>query len=387
MKKRHRLYHLLIAIALALLGVGILPPTSVLAVEPAQSGLDITPGVYVFPYQGAGDTSGGYTFSVQNTSDTYTVTMAASSFIGDGGDHFVIQTDGCAGVTLQPQQSCTVQVAFTPKSPGAKGTTLYVNGSIPDGPMVWDLAQLYGLGVTIVEVTMVGSNMVGEVGDPITTGVGEVYFEKPLFDLGGPLPLAFTLHYASWMRTGKLGRHNDPFGGDFSHNYHYALVQGEGDAVAVQYGPGDRIMFEKSGGQWRAVDEEVPYQLEEDDVGAGYYYLLDPIEERVYTFEKNALQDFAILVRVEDRHGNTLTLANDDTGHVVRIEDGLGRSLDFDYDVPLPWQPDPYLVQVTDQAGRSVQFDYEQVDLYNVQLVAMTDTMGQATALDRKSVV
>lgn len=74
----------------------------------------------------------------------------------------------------------------------------------------------------------------GDVGDPVSTSIGEYYFGMPLLDLGGPLPVRFALYYAANLDKSP-GAHNDPFGGDnFSHNYYLALKR-TSDATAVGF--------------------------------------------------------------------------------------------------------------------------------------------------------
>ncbi len=215
----------------------------------------------------------------------------------------------------------------------------------------------------------------GYLDDPVSTSVGEYYLDKPLLDLGGPLPIQFTLYYVS--RIEKVpGIHNDPFGGDaFTHNYHISLWREDDTTVAVLYTGGNLVVFQKNG-EWQVLNEEVIYQLEEDD---GYYYMMDPILERVYTFEKAtvAFQDVGVLTRIEDRNGNALVLTNDvQEFHALltRVEDGLGRSLDFlgDY---------PHLASVTDHAGRTIQFEYDVFtgEVQAVHLKSVTDALGMKT--------
>lgn len=225
---------------------------------------------------------------------------------------------------------------------------------------------------------------IGTTGDPTSTSVGEYYFAKSLLDLGGPLPLRFTLYYGSyldkWLATGA-----DAFVDcSFTHNYQLTLRVTSDNALGIFYAQGDLLWFSRVDGAWRIVFDEINYQLRED---AGYYYLLDPMENLVYTFAKASLESgdrVGLLVRIEDRNGNALTFTNDPaTNLLTRVTDGLGRSLDFAYANPPGWTDNPHLVRVTDQASRTVRFQYGQVAGFpNYALTVMTDTLGLRTTFE-----
>ena len=111
--------------------------------------------------------------------------------------------------------------------------------------------HLYANALPAKETTVAGARMAGQVGDPVSTSVGEYSFDKTLFELGGPLPLEFTLSYASRMHVGKLGTTGDLFGPNWSHNYDLRLMRLGQSEIVVQYGPGDQIKFRDTGGQWQ----------------------------------------------------------------------------------------------------------------------------------------
>ncbi len=138
------------------------------------------------------------------------------------------------------------------------------------------------------DTTAGGAPFAGSVGCPVSTSIGEYYFTKPLMNLGGPLPVEFSLYYASRIQK-WMGSYNDPFGGDgFTHNYHVALrrLPGTPDTIWVLTREGNTIFFHQSGATWKIESEEVIYQLQETE---GYYYLMDPVWERVYTFQKTTV--------------------------------------------------------------------------------------------------
>jgi len=223
----------------------------------------------------------------------------------------------------------------------------------------------------------------GVVGEPISTSVGEYYFNKPLLNLGGPMPVFFQLYYASWLAKGA-GLHNDPFGGDgFTHNYHISLWKQSDTTLSIFYGRGNILNFEKNG-SWNMVNEEVIYQLDEDDE---YYYMMDPIRALVYTFKKETAmfgRQVGVLVRMEDRNGNALTLTNSTDGIywlLTRVEDGLGRFLDFTYINPSQTWTYPHLSTITDGNGRSIQFSYHiDLDQFTIHLGEFTDFREQTTS-------
>jgi len=270
------------------------------------------------------------------------------------------------------------------KHPAASGAQPFGTNRKPtDRRTPWNNFILGG-GVSGQSPSRGNSPYSGLVSDPITSSVGEYHFRMPLLNLGGPLPLHFTLYYAS--RLSKwAGYHNDPFGDDdFTHNYHISLWRLDETTAVVLYTEGNLITFEKGSG-WHVINEEVVYQLKEDD---DHYYMMDPIRELVYTFDKaTALwgtRQVGLLTRIEDRNGNALTLTNEADGgfyRLTRIEDGLGRSLDFAYENPTPTWHWPHLASVTDQVGRTIRFDYQVFmdPVWAIDLVTVTDAMGYIT--------
>lgn len=253
------------------------------------------------------------------------------------------------------------------------------------------ITLVFGLILAVMPVhagdseTAGNSPYAGTVGCPVSTSVGEYYFSKSLLDLGGPLPLRFVLYYGSWLEK-WLGDSADPFKNDaFTHNYHISLKRIGENSLGIFYTQGNLLWFSKEGGAWHIAMDEVNYQLQED---AGYYYLLDPIEQQVYTFAKASLCTFGsggLLVRIEDRNGNALTFTNDAASCLpTRVVDGLGRSLDFTYADPPGRVNDPHLVRVTDHGNRNIHFQYGLLPGQPgfIPLTAMTDTLGLRTTFD-----
>jgi hypothetical protein len=226
----------------------------------------------------------------------------------------------------------------------------------------------------------------GTVGDPISTSLGEYAFQMPLLNLGGPLPLYFTLDYASAMNKKPAFDWSffDFFDGDhFTHNFNAELVQVDDTHLRVLLPYGNVIDFEKTNSGWQVKGEEIPYQLRESDKRV---FLLDPLADRIYTFDKfrdytgnGIFTNFGKLTRVEDRNGNThtITLKRDS----MRIEDGLGRALVFTLADPNEKWSWRHLTQVADQSGRTIQFGYQtnMEGVWTTHLTRVTDALGATT--------
>ena len=126
-----------------------------------------------------------------------------------------------------------------------------------------------------------------EVGEPINAATGEYFFTMNPFDLGGTLPVSFSLFYGSQMdakrfsdglpsvfagtHTGGVTRHTD-------------LTPQE---AFVDTGAGKEYGFRKNGAAWETFSlEGVRCRLEET---GGFFYLLQPEDELVYTYEKESV--------------------------------------------------------------------------------------------------
>jgi len=247
-----------------------------------------------------------------------------------------------------------------------------------------------------------------DVGDPVTANAGAYHFELLLLDLGGPLPLRYVLDYRS-DRSDEINITG--MDGPFGSRLNRWLVRQQWFpgpvTVAVNLGGGETPVFTPAperAGEW-VLDAASPvrYQLLEtgETYDDGYFYLLDPILEWVFIFEKAAIPGWcgsdtscsSRLVAVVDRNGNThtWTYTAADSFRPARVSDGLGRWLDFTYDGR------KRLISVVDQAGRFVVFtpEAEAADCptWNNRLQSVlrsvTDAHGQVTtflyACDRGS--
>lgn len=212
-------------------------------------------------------------------------------------------------------------------------------------------------------------------GDPLAVNSGAYHFTKPLLDLGGPMDLHFSLTYRS-----DFTRHTPVSPEDLGpwarfwwspkYTAHFSNF-GDEQAWTVQTANGNSVGFEKRGDEWVLVGptdywgnvdtgSAIRYRLKET---GDYLYFMDPMAERVYIFEKLtpewAFDELGRITDILDRNGNQLTYTYSEADHnnPARIEDGLGRSLDFTYENL--GTPEERLSRVTDQAGRQVSFDFE----------------------------
>jgi PKD repeat protein len=78
-------------------------------------------------------TSSAHTFTVRNTGSADLV-IGAISITGSNLTEFVKSADVCAGQTLAPSASCTVNVSFAPVSNGAKAVNLSIASNDPAAP-------------------------------------------------------------------------------------------------------------------------------------------------------------------------------------------------------------------------------------------------------------
>ncbi len=203
----------------------------------------------------------------------------------------------------------------------------------------------------------------GTAGDPVNTGTGEHYFEIPVFDLGGPLPLVFSLYYGSLSYTNTEIRNAfDPsMGYNWLHNFNIALVKSSASEVHILYDKGRIIRFVKTS-EWTLKDkEDTPCQLK--DNGSAYYFM-DPSKDLVYKFDTDGR-----LVQITSRNSNSLTFTY--SGNVLSgVSDGLGRSLIFTYEAG-------HLTKVCDGNSRCVLMEYA-----SNRMTGFTDVLGNKTVYE-----
>jgi RHS repeat-associated protein len=248
-----------------------------------------------------------------------------------------------------------------------------------------------------------GSSYSLTTADPVSAANGAYSFDLPLFNLGGPMGLHFGLVYNQAINNLKT----NPFGRDFSSGYFWwmpftaGVGGGARDTAFFPYlEDGLNVAFSKpntASTTWTLYDSTasypdiaspVRYQLKETPT---FLYLLDPIRDRVYIFDRISCQwdtpSGKALRYVLDRNDNRLTYYPTDTSggvyyncQVTKIEDGLGRELNFTYtNIPAPGGK-PRLTGVNDGKGRSITLTYDEIaaDQNNLKtLRSIADPMNQ----------
>ena len=245
-------------------------------------------------------------------------------------------------------------------------------------------------------------------GDPISMASGAYYFSKTLLSLGGPMDLRFELvHRSDMLRFSQ-------FLPEMFWSWPFAEARLGEIIDATDYGTvylpnGDNVGFKKdASGNWVLTDPTIEFEwitlvdnrpqtkyvLKET---TNYAYLMDPIHERVYIFEKfltwsDGTRNYRI-VRILDRNGNQLIYTHQSgafdinmnpikENRVIKIEDALGRSLNFTYGSVGHWN---YLQTITDQTGqRQVDLTYDagEGDGGDATIFWIDDPMGQRTTFE-----
>jgi RHS repeat-associated protein len=251
-----------------------------------------------------------------------------------------------------------------------------VEQTLPLIPIVGDVGQLARLAENSVNGPITD-------GDPVATAVGEYTLTIVDLNLGGPLPLGFSRYFGSFVgiaaqvEGGFYGQFDSPMGANWAHNFLILLKKFDRDNVGVYYYQGKYVLFRKTGTTWTMVQPSqgftykgTPYQLIEQGTKLK---MMDPKTHLIYTFDTQGLGNGAVrgVETIQDRNGNTHRLTYNRDSSLQRVEDGLGRSLDFTY---ITSASRPRISRVTDHAGRFIQFGYS-----NAQQASFTDARGKVT--------
>jgi RHS repeat-associated protein len=216
------------------------------------------------------------------------------------------------------------------------------------------------------------------LGDPVNASNGALRFDLPLlnsaFNSGGPMDLHFSVLYGSDFGN---WRGNAFFAGQAQTYWWSPWCAAYLGAQMYQFWLEDfrKVAFDPTTGEIEEGNQKSPvrYKMEARD---DHVYLMDPVRERVYIFEKSSDNILYIL----DRKGNRLRYSY--TGNILtKLDDTLGRELNFTYTT---FDGDRVLTQVTDQGGRDVFINYEQNAPDNdgrLTLRSVTDASGQQTVL------
>jgi len=217
-----------------------------------------------------------------------------------------------------------------------------------------------------------------DVGDPISAANGAYHFSIPLLNPGGPINLNFILNYdrASFSNSYDVKA------------YFWGLLYGD-DVNMIYFGNGDTVNFVKNTEGLLVLHEETAYPDNGVPVRyafketADYVYMMNPVEEKIFIFEKKKCNDMAqnsVLRYISDRNGNRLSYTYDSSSplcSLTRIEDGLGRSLDFASQII---DGSTTINTVKDQIGRTATLTYKN------GLSSVSDPMGQTYTFNYKAI-
>lgn len=228
-----------------------------------------------------------------------------------------------------------------------------------------------------------------QVHDPIAANSGSYHFWIPLLDLGGVIPLSVALSYdlagTGGGDTGFFHSFNTTL--SFNSSLNWVIVNTENTGSVYVFTPSD--------GNWVLGSASRRYVLKETNYGTttGYYYLLDPVTERVFIFTKFGNRN-GRLIYILDRNGNRLTY--DYTGNVNNpssIFEGDGsngkRRLRITETVidgirHLNSVTERVYENGTEKDGRSVSYQYGTCGGTGTQILCgVTDAAGGQTQFDR----
>ena len=113
-------------------------------------GLSTAPSSLDFGDQLVGTRGPTQSTAVASTGDK-PLAIGAVGLTGASTGDFAVTSDDCSGVTLTAQQSCTVHLAFEPRSPGTKQALLRIPSNAPGSP---HLVPLSGIGTPPPELLL-----------------------------------------------------------------------------------------------------------------------------------------------------------------------------------------------------------------------------------------
>jgi len=195
-------------------------------------------------------------------------------------------------------------------------------------------------------------------GEPIDIASGNmtshtVDFKSAVTGIHPRLCLKFERYYNS--RTDYDG----PLGYGWTHNYNVSVITAEANGlVGVRRENGRVIYFKADGLGSFAAPEGVHDTL----VYSGGQYVYTTADNIIYTFDSQGRQ-----LSIADPHGYTLTMSYDiaDTDKLVRVSDGFGRSIGFEYDYV-----SGLISKMTDSGGGEYLYEYD--DNVNRNLIGVT---------------
>lgn len=105
--------------------------------------LSATPDAVDFGAQQIGSTSAVMTIEVTNTGDA-PLLLVSVALSGDQQEPFALLVQECSGRTLDPRDTCRVQIGFSPTTVGAMSGSLLLNSNAPGSPRA---VSLVGTGI------------------------------------------------------------------------------------------------------------------------------------------------------------------------------------------------------------------------------------------------
>jgi YD repeat-containing protein len=215
-------------------------------------------------------------------------------------------------------------------------------------------------------------------GDPVVLSRADFVHGEVDLDLDG---IAFTRYFSSFLDVSRAGFFvhpvgAGPMGANWVHNFVILLVRYNPDFVGVTFGQGRMVFFGKTGGGWAMLSppftnyQGTRYQMVER---GSRLEVLDPLSERILSFEAAGIADGEVrgAVELRDSNGNALVLAYNADRTLAGVSDGRGASLGFEY---VASGGAPRISRVVDHTGRAVSFEYQ-----GAQLVGATDPLGRTT--------
>jgi hypothetical protein len=103
-------------------------------------GISLSPTSDDFGNQLAGEGPGASQFFTVESTGTTPLNLATLALAGSDPDEFAMNHDECSGRQLEPEETCTVEVAFDPVSAGTKSAALSVPSDAPGSPVTASLA-------------------------------------------------------------------------------------------------------------------------------------------------------------------------------------------------------------------------------------------------------
>jgi len=128
---------------------------TLLANNTASPKIIVLPQSYDFGSTEAGMTGSPASFLFTNKGSA-DLLVAQASIGGINANEFKMLTDGCSGMTIGPQQSCAVEIAFSPASAGTKRAALSVSSNDPVAPAL--SVALIGTGTLPQSLTVLSPN-------------------------------------------------------------------------------------------------------------------------------------------------------------------------------------------------------------------------------------